>query len=81
MSPVQKQQKPVFKFVVTPTNIFMRASKPKRSTVAAIVLIVLLIVLLLIAAYEDGLRTKALEMVITIIEAIVTFFSANPKNK
>jgi len=81
MPPNAKQQKPIFKFVVTPKNIFMQSPKPKRSTVVLIMLALLLVIVLLIAVYEDGLRSKALDLVISIVEAILTFFSAASKNK
>ena len=59
MPPNSKQQKPIFKFVVTPKGIFVQSSKPKRSTVVIIGLTLLLIIVLLIAAYEDGLSHKS----------------------
>jgi hypothetical protein len=76
-----KHHKPLFKLVVMPESIFMQAPRPKRNTVILITLMVLLGIALLIASNEPGLHSKALELVISIIEAILTFFSATLKNK
>ncbi len=81
MAPNSKQSKPIFKFIVTSNNIFMQTSKPKRNTMIIIVLLLLLGIALLIASNVPELRSKALDLVVSIIEAILTFFSASLKNK
>lgn len=77
----KKQKKHLFGIDVTSESVFMQFPRPKGSTVVIIIMALLLAIVLLIAAFEDSLRSKALELVISIIEAIVTFFSASSKNK
>jgi hypothetical protein len=81
MASNKNQKKRVFSIDRTSDNVFVQFPRPKRSTVITTVLILLLVIVLLIAVSEPEMRAKALELVISIIEAIVTFFSASPKSK
>lgn len=74
-------RKPLFKFEVTPEKVFLEAQRPKRKTILLVALGLLLIIVLFVAISEHSLRTKALELVISIIEAILTFFSVTPTEK
>ena len=80
MSKNNKQRKPLFKLVIMPENIFVQAPRPKRNTVIVIVLIILLIIVLIVASNEPELHRKAMELVISIVEAIVTFFTVSPRD-
>jgi len=81
MSTNNKQDKPLFKLIVTPKNIFMKAPSPNRNTVIIIALVLLLGIALLIGVNDHELRSKALELVMTIIDAILTFFNIGSKSK
>ncbi len=74
--PQSDRRKPTFKLIVTPQSISILAPKPKRSTIAIIVLILLLTLLLLVAISDEGLRSRALESVLTVVEAMLPFWSA-----
>ena len=77
----KKQHKPLFKIVVMPESVFVQVPRPKRNTVTLIASLILLGIALLIGFNEPELRSKAGELVISIIEAILTFFSTSLKNK
>ena len=81
MSTNNKQDKPLFKLIVTQKNISMKAPSPSRRTVIIMVLLILLSIVLLIAITEHDLRSKALELCISIVDAVLTFFKAGPKSK
>ena len=81
MPPNNKQRKPFFKIEFTPEDIYIQTRRPKRNTVILVTLAFFLIIVILIALNEQSMRSKALELVMSIIEAILTFFSASPKNK
>jgi hypothetical protein len=76
-----KQRKPFFKVEFSPENFFIQIRRPKRGAMMLAVLALLLIILLAIAVHDQDLRSKALELAISIIEAILTFFGMNLKNK
>lgn len=81
MSSNKKQKKRLFGIDVTSESIFMQFPRLKRSTAVLIILAMLLAIALFIAVFEDGLRSKALELIISIIEAILIFFNAEQKSK
>ncbi len=77
----KNQRKHILKIDLSGESIFMQVPRPKRSTVIIFLLVVLLGIVLFIAIKEPELHSKALNLVISIIEAILTFFSASPKSK
>jgi len=81
MSTDNKQDKPLFKLIVTQKNISMKASNPSLKTIKIVVFLALLGIVLFIAFNEPNLRSKALDLMISIIQAVVTFFNAGPKTK
>jgi hypothetical protein len=62
-----------------PESIFMQAPRPKRSTAIIIALLVMLAIVFWIGLNDPELRSKVLELVISIIEAILTLFSVDSK--
>jgi uncharacterized integral membrane protein len=81
MPPINKQRKPFFKIEFSVENIYIQFRRPKRKMMILVTLALFLIIVILIAINEQSMRLEALELVMTLIEAFLTFFKTGPKSK